>query len=165
MNSSELKLPNSLIGQSDINRLLRELDSLDDFFLSAAARAAGTNIQPPRATFILEHLARDNQYNLFEAAHRAELKTRLKQVLDSAPVLHISFAAEPSARITDAILGWLRTNIHPLTLVVIGLQPSIAAGCVLRTSNQMFDMSLRTNLQQQEGYLVKLIQGAVSGKR
>lgn len=161
----ELKLPTSIVGQTDINRLLRELAALDDFFLAAAARAAGTPVKPPRITFMLEQAARDNKFNLLEEASRDELKTKLQAVLKSAPVLHISFAAEPSPRTTDSILSWLRTNIHPQALVVIGLQPTIAAGCVLRSGNQIFDMSLRTRLQQQESYLVKLIEGAVSSGR
>jgi len=158
-------LPTSVVGPGEINRLLRELAALDDFFLSAAARAAGTPLPPPRVTFMLEQAARDNKFNLLEEAHRDELKTRLQSVLERAPVVHISLAAEPSPRITDAILSWLRANIHPNILVVIGLQPTIAAGAELRTGNQIFDMSLRTHLQKQEGYLVKLIEGAVSGRR
>jgi F0F1-type ATP synthase delta subunit len=165
MNDNNLRLPTNVVGQTDINRLLRELSSLDDFLLSAAARTAGTSVIPPRITYMLEQVARDNKYNLLEPANRDGLKTQLQAVLKTAPVLHISFATEPSPRVTDAILGWLRANIHSQSLVVIGLQPNIAAGCVLRSGNQIFDMSLRTHLQKQEGYLVKLIEGAASGKR
>ena len=161
----ELKLPLSVVSSVDINRLRRELDALDDFFLSAAARAAGTPVKPPRVTFILEQLTRDNKLNLFETIHRETLKTSLEAINKNSPVLHISFATEPSPRVIDSVLGWLRSNIHPQTLLVIGLQPTIAAGCVLRTPNKIFDMSLRTHLQKQEGYLVKLIEGAVSASR
>ena len=161
----ELKLPTSVVGQTDINRLLRELAALDDFFLAAAARAAGTPVKPPRITFMLEQVARDNEFNLLEAGNRDELKNRLQAVLKNAPVLHISFAAEPSPRITDVIVTWLRANIHPYALIVVGLQPTIAAGIVLRSGNRIFDMSLRTYLEKQEDYLVRLIEGAVSGRR
>lgn len=164
MSDKEFKLSTKIVGQTDINRLLREIESLDDFLLSAAARTAGTSVTPPRMTYVLEQLARDNSYNLLEAAHRQALRAHLQAVLNKAPVVHISFATEPSARVSDTILGWLRTNIHPQLLVVIGLQPTIAAGCVLRTGNRIFDMSLRTYIQKQEGYLVKLIEGAVNGK-
>lgn len=161
----ELRLPTSVVGQTEINRLLRELGALEDFFLSAAARSTGASVRPPRITYMLEQLARDNKLNLFEPSSRDKLRAGLETVIKNAPVLHISFAAEPSPRLTDAVVGWLRANIHPYALIVLGLQPTIAAGCVLRTSNQIFDMSLRTHLQKQEGYLVKLIEGAVSAKR
>ena len=165
MSLSELRLPITTVSPVDINRLLRELQALDDFFLAAAARTAGTSIKPPRITHMLEQLAAGNKYNLLEAAHRSDLKAKLEVLPKTAPVLHISFAAEPSPRITDAIVSWLRSNIHPLTLLVVGLQPTIAAGCVLRTPNKVFDLSLRAHLQKQESYLVKLIEGAVSAKR
>jgi F0F1-type ATP synthase delta subunit len=74
-----------------------------------------------------------------------------------------SFAAEPSARSFEPVLTWLRTNIHPQAMVQIGLQPAIAAGCVLRTPNRVFDMSLRSGLKKQEPYLARLIKGAVDG--
>lgn len=165
MTESVLKLPTAVVGQSEINRLLRELAALDDFFLAAAARPAGTGVKPPRLTYMLEQLARGNSYNLLEESGRSELKDKLQQILKVAPLLHISFAAEPSPRIVDTILGWIRSNIHPYALLQIGLQPTIAAGCVLRTNNQIFDMSLRSNLQKQESYMVRLIQGAASAKR
>ena len=160
----ELKLPTSLVSQTDTNRVLRELVALNDFFIGAAARKPGSNVKPPRITFLLEQLARDNKYNLLEESHRTDLKTRLEQVLKAAPLLHISFAAEPTPRVIDEILGWLRANVHSQTLLTVGLQPTIAAGCVLRTPNKIFDMSLRSYLESQEDFLAQLIQGAVSGK-
>ena len=161
----ELKLSSAVVSPVDINRLKREIEALEDFFLSAQARSAGTSVQPPKVTFMLEQLARDNKHNLFDGSHRAALKAGLEAVNKTASVLHVSFATEPSQRITETVLGWLRSNIHPQALLVIGLQPTIAAGMVLRTPNKIFDMSLRTHLQKQEGYLVKLIEGAVSAKR
>lgn len=161
----ELKLPLSVISQTDINRLLREIDGLDDFFIGAA-RQSDNEVKPPRITYRLEQVARDNKYNLLGESQRADLKAKLKQVLKDAPLLHISFAAEPAPRIIDTILSWLRTNIHPQTLLGVGLQPSIAAGCVLRTPNRIFDMSLRIYLEKQEDYLAELIKGAAArGKR
>jgi F0F1-type ATP synthase delta subunit len=165
MNQTPLKLPTAVVGQTDLNRVLREIGALDDFFLSAAARTAGTSITPPRITYMLQQLARENQANLMEAGHREALKRSLNETLKAAPVLHISFATEPPPRITDSILSWLRSNVHPHALLVIGLQPTIAAGCVLRTNNKIFDMSLRSHLHKQEDYMVRLIQGAVSARR
>jgi F0F1-type ATP synthase delta subunit len=165
MNEQQFKLPNRVISQTDINRLLRELDALNDFFMAAAVRSAGTPLKPPKITFMLEQTARENKYNLLEDSRRRDLTNRLKAISQSAPILHISFASEPPQAVIEKIVNWLRSNIHPYALVVIGLQPTIAAGCVLRTANRVFDMSLRSHLQKQEEYLIRLIRGAVSGKR
>src|SRR5688572_20789527 len=120
----ELKLPLSVISHTDINRVLRELGALDDFFVGAVARRAGTTLAPPRITYQLQQVANDNKFNLLNEPERADLRVKLQQVLKSSPSLHISFAAEPSPRIVDAILGWLRNNIHPQTLLTVGLQPT-----------------------------------------
>lgn len=161
--SIELKLPNSIVSKTDVVRLQRELNSLEDFFVGAAARTAGTAIQPPRLTRQLDSLAKENEYNLLDSDSRRQLAEALRQLIKNAPCLHISFAAEPSAKPLEQIITWLRQNIHQQALVQVGLQPSIAAGCVLRTSNKVFDMSMRTSLKKQQPYLVKLIVGAIGG--
>ncbi|HZP55818.1 MAG TPA: hypothetical protein VFB03_03560 [Candidatus Saccharimonadales bacterium] len=165
MNEDVFKLPTSIVGKSDINRILRELDGLDDFFMSAAARKSGESIKAPRTTYMLDQLARDNGYNLMQTDQRTAIKTKLIEISRTAPSLHISFAVEPTPRIIDVILSWMRGNIHPQLMLQIGLQPTIAAGCVLRSPNKIFDLSLRTYLENQENYMVELIQGAVGGKR
>jgi F0F1-type ATP synthase delta subunit len=160
----ELKLPTGVVSQVDTARLIRELNSLEDFFTAANARHAGTPMTPPRLTRMLDALAKDNNCNLLDQAQRQKLVGQLDQVLKTAPLLQVSFATEPPPRILEQILVWLRSNIHPQTLLQVGLQPTIAAGCMLRTPNKVFDMSLRSHLREQESYLVKLIAGAVHGQ-
>jgi hypothetical protein len=109
---------------------------------------------------LLDSVARENGYNLLEDKSRTELEGKLNDILGKAPLLHISFASEPSPRALEQILSWFRQNIHPQALLQVGLQPTIAAGCTLRTANKFFDMSMRDYLKQQEGYLVQLIAGA-----
>lgn len=160
---AQLRLPPDLISQADISRLIREVIALNDFFVGAQARSHGTSIQPPKITRILDHLSRENQINLMDANHRNDLLGMLRLLQKQAPNLHISFAAEPSPKALEKILIWLRDNIHPQIVLQIGLQPSIAAGCIVRTPNRVFDMSMRNNLMKQSPYLIKLIKGAQSG--
>lgn len=159
-----LKLPTIITGQVDIARVQRELDSLDDFFTEAKLRTAGTSIRPPKISRLLDQLSRDNKINLLEETGRRQLMNDVKDIMEHAPRLHISFASEPSPRALEQVLVWLRRNIHPHVLLQIGLQPTIAAGCILRTPNKVFDMSLRANLNKQIPYLSQLISGAVDGR-
>ena len=99
--------------------------------------------------------------DLLQAADRAALAVFLKNLIEQAPTLHISFATDPSASFTAKIVGWLRANIHPLVLVQLGLQPSIAAGCVVRTTNKVFDLSLRDRFSQQKSVLLEALEGSV----
>lgn len=161
----ELKLPLTLVSQSDINRMLREITTLDDYFISARAHRQNANSLLPHMTSMLTGLASDNKYNLAEEPQRNELKTKLQNVLKTAPVLHISFATDPEPRVIETILGWLRANIYSHALLAVGLAPSIAAGCILRTPNKIFDMSLQSHLKSQEKYLVELIKESANAKR
>jgi F0F1-type ATP synthase delta subunit len=159
-----LKLPSDLIGLADIARLTRELNSLNDFFAGAKTRTAGTALPPPKVSRVLNNMANDNKINLLNEDERTRLQKSLGEIYAHAPSMHISFAVEPSPKALEKILVWVRQNIHPQALLQVGLQPGIAAGCMLRTTNKVFDMSLRSDLQKQSGYLTQLIRGAVDGR-
>ena len=109
----------------------------------------------PRTSRILEALAANNGLNLLTATHRHHLQQFLEEVSSKAPVIHISFAADPSATFTAKIVAWLRTNIHPYALLQLGLQPTIAAGCVVRTPNKQFDFSLRNRFHEKRAILLE----------
>jgi len=160
-----LKIPSIIVSQTDVARLIRELNGLDDFFIAAKNRPAGTALQPPRLSRLMDRLSRENSINLLEENDRLRLMKELKNIYEHAPSLHISFAVEPSPKALEKILIWQRQNIHPQILLSVGLQPAIAAGCTLRTTNKVFDMSLRAHLTNQAKYLTQLIRGAVDGSR
>lgn len=158
----ELKLPPSVTGYDDLKRLVRTLEGRDALFINAGT---GTTPAPPVSEKLLSDLAALNNLDLMDRAACQQLKNLIGTQMDKLPQLQISFAVEPSGEVVESILVWLRKNIHPSVLLKIGLQPSIAAGCILRSPNKVFDMSLRSYIKQQDGYLVELIKGAASGKR
>lgn len=158
----DFKLPLTMGSTIDVARAMRELNALNDFMVASSVRTPGTALQLPKLTRQLEELARLNDLNLTDEAHRKELSAQLNAALGRCPVLHISFAAEPPVKALETILLWLRKNINPHILLTVGLQPGIAAGCVLRTPNLLFDMSLRAHLKQQEPYAIELIRGATN---
>jgi F0F1-type ATP synthase delta subunit len=159
-----LKLTPAVVSQTDINRLMRELTGLNDFFVGAKTRAAGTAMQLPKLSRLMDQLSRENGINLLEDADRQKLMQQLETVYKLAPSFHISFAVEPSPKSMERITEWMRQNVHPQTLLSVGLQPAIAAGCVLRTTNKVFDMSLRSHLNNQTKYLAQLIRGVPNGR-
>jgi hypothetical protein len=70
----QLKLPLSVVSQIDLARLLRELNSLDDFFSGAKIRTASTAMQLPKLSRQLDQLARDNNANLLDDKARTKLR-------------------------------------------------------------------------------------------
>lgn len=150
-------LPSSVAGPADVNRLLRDAEDLDEYLRQAAIRKGGDAMRLPKIPEMLEDVSTANGLNLLQETDRQLVIGFLKNVQLKSPVVHVSFAAEPSAAFTAKIVQWMRQNIHPLLLVQIGLQPSIAAGCTVRTTNKVFDMSLRASLLRSRQVLVDAI--------
>ena len=155
------ELPITVISQVDLGRMLREVESLDGFLLQAAARTGGEKVTAPKTSRMLEETAETNKLNLLDSANRDQLKKTLEEIHDHAPVAHISFASDPQAAFLHKIITWFRKEVHPLLLLQIGLQPSIAAGCILRTENKMFDFSLRRHLNDNRNALADKIKTGV----
>lgn len=160
----ELVLPPAVVGPADVSRLKRELEGLEDYLHQAKLRTAGhSSGKPPRPSRLLGTLTEANHAQLLEAADRRRLLAFLKLAQEHAPVVHISFASDPSAAFTSKIVSWFRTNIHPQLLVQVGLQPGIAAGCVVRTPNQYYDFSLRRQFSGKRALLVDSLKGQPLG--
>src|SRR5262249_45080031 len=102
----------------------------------------------PKTSRLLDELSASNKLNLLDAKIREELIGFLADVAEHAPVIHISFASDPSSAFMEKIVHWFRINVNPSILVRVGLQPTLAAGCVVRTANRSFDMSLRASLER-----------------
>jgi F0F1-type ATP synthase delta subunit len=153
-----LTLPVLIFGIVEIRRLKRELETLEEFIHQAAIREPGKQPPLPRVSRLLEALAADNNLQLLQGDHRAQLKDFLAYAEQHAPNVHISFAIDPSSAFTAKIVTWLRANIHQHALMEVGLQPTIAAGCIVRTNNKIFDFSLRERFADAGTLLVKALQ-------
>jgi len=153
-----LTVPTLITTPADVSRLRREILALDNYLAQEALRAHGQpQAKLPKTSRILDELAGSNKLNLLDKATRQYLVSFLDDVAAQAPVVHISFATDPSSAFLQKIVLWFRQNIHPSTLIRVGLQPNIAAGCVVRTTNKYFDFSLRQTLQKHQSDLVKVL--------
>ena len=148
-------LPVLMSSPSDVSRVRRELGALDSYLASQQLREPGTPVDRlPKLSRMLNDLAETNGLNLLHHTVRQELEQYLDIVRGQAPVIHVSFASDPSSASLQKIVVWLRQNIRPDVLLQVGLQPGIVAGCVVRTTNQYFDFSLRKHLEEQTQVLL-----------
>lgn len=159
----ELKLPTKIVSRGDLNRILRELNRLNDYLVGAQFKgddpaAVNQNISP-----LLGELAAANNYDLMDENRRKELYAQLETLSAKGPGLHISFTSAPSPNSLEKVIVWLRGNIHPQVLLSVGLQPTIAAGCVLRTPNRVIDMGLKQTLMEKQPLLLEMIKGVNHG--
>lgn len=149
------QLPLSVITVVDISRLRRELTAVDEFMTQAEVRTSGRQLQLPRTSHSLEELAQQNGLNLLVAADRTRMNSVLEDLHLHAPVIHISFASDPPPAVLAKLITWLRHEVDPLLLLQVGLQPSIAAGCIVRTSSKYFDFSLRRHFEAHQNLLLR----------
>jgi hypothetical protein len=152
--SSTAALTPLLVSPSDLKRARREVEGLDEFLHQAGLRQGGKAVKMPPTSRVILEMAEESKLNLLKKTDRERLLKYLTLLSEKAPVLHMSFASEPTAAFLNKLIVWLRDNIHPQVVVSVGLQPSIAAGCLVRTANRQFDFSLRHSLEQQTAVFV-----------
>ncbi len=152
----QLSLPYSVVGRSDVGRLIRELEALEAAMQRKTAQKDEKLLPTSR---LLDDLSQQNKLNLLQPDDRAALKQFLEQVRKDAPQLHFNFSTDPSPRFMASLVGWVRQEIHPAALLQIGLEPALGAGCTLRTTNRYFDFSLRHYFDNQRELLLSKMKG------
>ncbi len=157
-----LVLPLSVTGPIDVGRLLRELESIDNYLMQFHLKNEDDKAKMPKTSKLMDNLLEVNKLNLVEPAHRQQLIGFLQETKEHAPVLHISFGSDPAPAFLEKLLTWLRREIHPLVLVTVGLQPNIGAGCLVRSTNKYFDFSLRENFTKNRVLLMSKLREVVT---
>lgn len=150
-----MTLPFSVASPADVGRLTHELELIDNALLQHQLRGGGTGAKLPKTSRLMDQTVEFNRLNLLSQADRAHLKQFLESIKRRAPVIHMSFSADPSPRFLEQLMTWLRKEIHPAVLLTIGLQPNIGAGCILRTTNKQFDFSLRQSFKKKRNLLLE----------
>jgi hypothetical protein len=154
---TQLGLPTTVVTVADIGHLLNELERIENALLQLKMRGGGTPVALPSVTRRLEKLLEINKINILNEAERTQLKRHLEDVRLKAPVMHISFSSEPTTEFLEKLMIWIRRELNPNVLLDIGLQPAIGAGCMLRTTNKFFDMSLRQTFLEKRTLLLEQI--------
>ena len=148
-----LRLPLQVTSPVDVGRLLRELEAIDGV-LSQAALRKEIDTKLPKTTGLMDQTIILNKIDLADSPQRKALADFLKAVKSKAPLLHMSFSADPSTAFIEKLLTWLRKELDANLLVTIGLQPNIGAGCVVRSTNKYFDFSLRQDFASKRSLLL-----------
>lgn len=162
--AKKLALPVMVVGPIEVGRLVRELADIDEALLQLGIREGGKNTKMPQTSRLMDELIEHNKLNLLHDADRKELTAFLVTLRQKAPVIHMSFSADPSAAFLEKLVTWLRREIHPDVLLTIGLQPNLGAGAVMRTTNKYFDLSLRQDLATKGNLLKDILRPVTEGK-
>lgn len=157
-------LPTSIVTKADIARLVREFETVDNILTTISVRkkvGAGEVVAPAMSPQLASFLEL-NTVDLQNTNARLAYVKQLRNLKDSAPIIHMTFAVIADPESLQQLVVWLRESIHPQTIIDVHLQPSLVAGVYLRTPNHVFDMSVRNALKEKHGELVKEL-GAARG--
>lgn len=159
---TNLVLPVTVVGRVDVNRLFREAELIDNFIQQDMVRQPGVQPKMPQTTRVMDDFCKTNQLNLLLDEERALVLDFLKYLKKSGPVIHLSFAVEASPAFMQKMVAWIRENIDSRAMILVGLAPGIVAGCVVRTTNKVFDFGLKQRFEASRPILVEQIQALVA---
>jgi F0F1-type ATP synthase delta subunit len=138
----------------DVGRLVNELETVDETLMQLELKGGGKEAKLPKTSRLLDQTVEFNKLNLLHPEDRRRLLDFLTEVREKAPVLHMSFGADPSPAFVEKLMAWLRREIHPVLLLSLGLQPSIGAGCIVRGNSKYFDFSLQQDFVKKRDLLL-----------
>lgn len=156
--TNSLVLPSALISRADLARLVREIEDLDNELEAQKARnrATGdTGYKLPTISRTLSDFVEQNKVNIADDQSRMLLKEQMKAMKDKAPIVHMTFAVEADPASLQQLVAYMRKEIHPQALLVVGLQPSLVGGAYVRTPNHVHDFSLRAQLAKKRGIILQ----------
>lgn len=162
------QLPPSLATQTDLRRLINEVERLDNAATTADIRAKA-GYQSNDGLILsdqLQDFVATNQLDLNDARSRTELIAKLRQLKDETPVVHVTFAATASQDELSKLVDWVRQSVHPQAVLTIGLQPELIGGAYIRTTNRVFDLSVRAQLAEGRHIIAReleMLEGVVHG--
>lgn len=166
MTYTQLVLPLSVVSKADVARLVREAEKVDNDLTSAAihAKVGTAETQRPVISEQFMEFLQLNKLMLTSSRDRTELIKQMRLLKEKAPVIHMTFATVADPDSLRQLAQWLRASIHPQAVIAVGIQPGLVAGVYLRTTNHVYDLSLRAALKGSRQVLTKEL-GALRGTR
>jgi F0F1-type ATP synthase delta subunit len=160
-----LTFPPALVGRSDLSRLLRELEALDNELESQKARSHGKTdgYHIPNMSRALNDFLEINKIDIANDHVRMDIRSQMRKLKDHAPVVHMTFATETDPESMQKIVDWIRKELHPQALISVGLQPSLVGGVYIRTPNHVHDLSIRAHMRDSREVIVKALDALAKG--
>lgn len=146
---AELLLPPSIVSKADFAHMVNEIERIDSELTTSAVRqkVGAESLPLPAMSDQLTAFLQQNNITLTATYNVSDLIQRLQKLKDTAPIIHMTFAVEADRESLGQIAFWLRQSIHPQALIAVGLQPGLVAGVYMRTTNKVFDLSLKGALK------------------
>ena len=137
-----------LVTNNDLRRLIVEAEAIDNDLLSESIhqRTGHDGDYQLVMSKALGQCLELNSIDIYDSTGREFLLGELRRLKDHAPVIHMTFASNAKQEVLSKLVTWLREKIHPQAVIDVGLQPNLIGGVYVRTTNKVFDMSMRAQL-------------------
>lgn len=162
-----LGLPSNVVTKIDLSRMVSEAERVDNDMTSSSVRAdAGAQSAdvPAMSPQLSDFLVLNELSMSQNGQERTELIKQLRLLKDKAPIFHMTFAVPADGESLQHLAFWTRSEVHPQTIIEVGLQPALVAGVYLRTPNHVHDLSVRGLLAARHDVLVQELEGLRGAK-
>ena len=162
---AQLKLPNSIATKSDLVGVIRNVDEvLDNYVENRIRNMEGVDFQSrPDVTSNLAELVSINKLDVNVDTLKS-LKQWLDHLNDHAPIVRFTFASDPNPEFIGGLVNWLRTATGRFVIIRYGIQPTIAAGCLMYTPARRYDFSLRNHLLSSDKVFKSALERVISSQ-
>lgn len=150
-------LPPTVVSKLDVSHLVSELERVDNELTTAAIHektGRPEHIEPVLSEQLAAFLGQ-NKLTIGDGRARSQLIVQMRQLKETVPVIHMTFATQADRESLGKLAEWLRSSIHPQAVIEVGLQPALVAGVSIRTPNHVHDLSMRAKLKGSHGVLVE----------
>lgn len=146
-----LKLPSSLSSPQDLQSVITELKNALKLLRQEEVKAkiGGHEAQlavPELTKPASELLAAGLRGKPLSPPKVEELIQSLEQLKGSAPQIHLTLAAIPTASLKQQLVTWCREHIAEAVLVHFQFNSTILGGIVVRYGSHVYDWSFRRQL-------------------
>ena len=143
-----LALPVDLNSPDQLSATSLELAAYMSSLRDAAVRAKsnGQDIQLPDMSDLLTELLRASGVDPENSAGLDDMRTQLDQLLNKAPVVHLTLAALPARTFKRKMTLWFRTEVHPFILLTFAARADLGGGVVLQSGSHVYDYTFRRSI-------------------
>jgi hypothetical protein len=152
-----LKLPDTVYSPDQLQYCSQELHELSERIL-AEKRGAKARSDLTLAQSTLDLIATLPASKHSEPTALDNLADRLGELLQKAPVVHVTLPAPAGRAMRQEFVSWFRQHCAADALLVFQVNPDIAGGMVVRTTNEVHDFSFRHLLMANPQHFVEVLE-------
>ncbi len=151
-------LPVDIASPAQLSELIGELHTYRNQLRNAAvqAKVKKTPLIETELSDELANLLHNNKIDAIDSQQLDTLHKELQKTLTTAPVMHLTFAANPGRTLRRQLTVWFRTQIEPTSLLTFAMRSDIGGGMLLQAGSHFYDYSFRDRILANKSRLMEI---------